>query len=389
MGLTPNKLNVRCQPLKNIKLIHISQMMQKTRRPVTILFKTFIGIILLSGSLYAKTALLNESSFSVGNKLLFRQMLTAVFNTTVHDVQIRSLEGGFSGDALFLVSHANKKIVVRIHHKTKNNKYKQLEYIASKNASDLGIGPKVIYVSDEYDLLATDYIQAEHPNTETMKKYKNIHSLAHSLSKLHKGPKLQNQWSVFEYIKKEIPKARTQKEQKAIAELEKIEAVLKHNKFPNAPCHNDIQPNNLFVLNGKILFIDWGDAGMSDPFWDLARISMEFAFDTEQNSYLLNQYRNKQNAIDKSRFYIMKQVFLLRSAFKLKNTKGGPSKEKQKEIIKIFEANNYPLQIPKDKKVTWYFFYHHAIELFLKNTKTDLYQDSMNILTANYKHPSR
>lgn len=117
----------------------------------------------------------------------------------------------------------------------------------------------------------------------------------------------------------------------------------------------------------------------------LARISMEFAFNSEQDSYVLDMYLGKATNLDKSRFFIMKQVFLLRSAFWLKNTDGSPDKEKLQDIIKIFEANNYPLHVRKNETVTWNSLYLHAMNLFLKNSKTDLYQESLNILKANYE----
>lgn len=355
------------------------------RKHMQIFLKTLIGIIILLVSICNNVTLANENAIPPDTHSVFSKMLAKIFDATINEVQIKNLKGGFSGDKLFLISHNNKEIVVRIHQNRKSLKYKRLEYQASKNASNLGIGPKVIYVSKEYDLLATEYINAQHPNIETMMEQKKIHYLVNSLLKLHNGPKLPNDWSVFEYTKRRIPKNPNDKEKLAIAELEKIEVALKNKNFTNVPCHNDIQPNNLFIINDKALFIDWGDAGMSDPFWDLTRISMEFAFNSEQDSYLLDMYLGETTNLDKSRFYIMKQVFLLRSAFWLKNTDGSPGKEKLQEIIKIFEANDYPLHVHENETVTWNTLYVHVLNFFLKNSKTDIYQESLNMLKANCK----
>lgn len=348
-----------------------------------VFFKTLISIVILAASIFSNVALANESVIPSDNQLMFNQMLATVLDTTINEVQVRALKGGFSGDKLFVVSHNDKRIVVRIHQKRKNIKDKKLEYQASKNASDLDIGPKVLYVSEKCDLLATEYINAPHPNIEIMTEQWKINYIVDSLLKLHNGPKLANDWSVFEYTRRRMPKNPNDKEKLAIAELEKIEAALKNNHFPDKPGHNDIQPNNLFIIDNKALLIDWGDAGMSDPFWDLARVSMEFAFNSEQDSYLLDKYLGKITNLDKSRFFIMKQVFLLRAAFWLKNTTGSPDKEKLQDIIKIFEANHSPLHIHENEKVTWHDLYLHSMELFLQNSKTDLYQESLNILRTN------
>jgi len=356
-----------------------SKYRKQMRRWICVFSKNLVTIIILIGSICSNSALANESVIPPDNQFMVNQMLTEVFDTAINGVQVRPLKGGFSGDKLFLISYGDKKIVLRIHRKRKSVKDKQLEYQASKNASDLGIGPKVIYVSKEYDLLATEYINAQHPDTKTMMKQKKINYIVDSLLKLHNGPKLPNAWSVFEYTKKIIPKNPNEKEKLAIAELQKIEAALQSKNFQSKPCHNDIQSNNLFITDNKVLFIDWGDAGMSDPFWDLARISMEFAFNSEQDSYLLEKYLGKVTGLDKSRFFIMKQVFLLRSAFWLKNITGSPDKEKLKEIIKIFEVNNYPLNIGENEKVTWNYLHTHAMNLFLKNSKTNLYQRNLSL----------
>jgi thiamine kinase-like enzyme len=341
--------------------------------------KVLIGLIILGKCLCHNVVFANNTTIDSNDQLMINQMSLKVFKTTISKAEIKPLQGGFSGDKLFLISHKNQKIVLRIHQKNKDIQEKKQEYEISKIASDLEIGPKVLYVSEKYDLLATKYLNSQHPDFKTFKTDKNINHLAEALIKLHNGPKISNNWSVFDYIKKITPKALTEKEKLAIIELDKIKRLIQSKKFPKKLCHNDIQPNNFFLSENKTLFIDWGDAGMSDPFWDLARISMEFAFDAKQDLHLLKKYLSSITNLDKNRFFLMKQVFLIRSAFWSKNITGAPDKENLKKIIKIFEANNHPLET--NKKITWNYLHTQAIELFLKNTQTDLYKKSLNNLT--------
>ncbi len=342
-------------------------------------FKKIISAIVLGFSLYVNIALAEKSVISERNIPIVNEMLAQMFNTTLDDVTIETLQGGFSGDELYLITCDNTKIVVRTHKNDKNPKKKQLEYKASKNASDLGIGPKILYVSKDYNLIVTEFIEAKHPNFKSFMKEDQINNLVESLLKLHNGPDLPDRWSVFEYIRRITPKYPNEKEKLAIAELGKIENSFQRSAFKNRPCHNDIQKNNLFVVDDKVLFIDWGDAGMSDPFWDLARSSMEFAFSSKQDNHLLAKYFGKVTNLEKSRFFIMKQVFLLRSAFWLKDILGKPDEETLNNIIKIFDANDYPINID-DQEITWHYIYIHAMDLFLKNSKTNLYQESLKSL---------
>lgn len=354
------------------------------------ILKTLISISILFPSICSTVALANKTGISQDNQLMIHQMLCKVFDTTINEAQIEPLQEGFSGDKLFLISYDGRKIVVRIHRKNKRGQEKKLEYEASKNAFDLEIGPKVLYVSKNYDLLATQYIEAKHPDLTSFHHKSTMDSLIEGLIKLHTGPKLPRDWSVFTYIQRVAPKNPSKREKWALAELAKIKTVFEECNFPKKPCHNDIQSNNLFILDDKVSLIDWGDAGMGDPFWDLARTSMEFFFDSKQNSYFLGQYLGNVTARDKSRFHLMRQVFMLRTAFMIRTLPGSPSKEELKRFAKVFECNKYPLTISKGKKVTWMDLYSHTVKLFLKNSKTAKYRESLNVLKrgdSDDQHP--
>jgi len=57
-----------------------------------------------------------------------------------------------------------------------------------------------------------------------------------------------------------------------------------------APCHNDLNPNNVLEANERIFFVDWEVAGAGDPFLDLAQLGV-FAFpQREQREALLEAY---------------------------------------------------------------------------------------------------
>jgi thiamine kinase-like enzyme len=57
------------------------------------------------------------------------------------------------------------------------------------------------------------------------------------------------------------------------------------------PCHNDPWPGNLLDADGRVYLIDWEYSGMNDPVWDLADLSVEAAFDAEQDRAMVEAYR--------------------------------------------------------------------------------------------------
>jgi thiamine kinase-like enzyme len=56
------------------------------------------------------------------------------------------------------------------------------------------------------------------------------------------------------------------------------------------PCHNDPWPGNLLDAEGRVYLIDWEYSGMNDPVWDLADLSVEAAFDAEQDRAMMEAY---------------------------------------------------------------------------------------------------
>jgi hypothetical protein len=45
-------------------------------------------------------------------------------------------------------------------------------------------------------------------------------------------------------------------------------------RFERVPCHNDPSPENFFHQDGRLYLHDWELAGLNDPMWDLAHLSV-------------------------------------------------------------------------------------------------------------------
>ena len=69
-----------------------------------------------------------------------------------------------------------------------------------------------------------------------------------------------------------------------------IRELFKNNPPPTVPCHNDPLPVNWLDDKNNFYLIDWEYAGMNDPMFDIAALSIEAELSSEREHFLLQQY---------------------------------------------------------------------------------------------------
>jgi thiamine kinase-like enzyme len=75
-----------------------------------------------------------------------------------------------------------------------------------------------------------------------------------------------------------------------LAEAEKVRAALSARPAALVPCHCDPLSENFLDDGTRMWLVDWEYSGMNDPMWDLGDLSVEAAFDAEQDEALLAAY---------------------------------------------------------------------------------------------------
>ena len=78
--------------------------------------------------------------------------------------------------------------------------------------------------------------------------------------------------------------------EKPRAAVNRIKAAYAINPPKEVPCHNDTLPENWVVNDHEIKLIDWEYAGMNDPNFDLAAVSLENSLSPEEEMILLKAY---------------------------------------------------------------------------------------------------
>jgi aminoglycoside phosphotransferase (APT) family kinase protein len=78
-----------------------------------------------------------------------------------------------------------------------------------------------------------------------------------------------------------------------------------------APCHHDLNPNNVLVTSDRVYLVDWDTAGAGDPFIDLAQLGV-FAFPTpKQRDALLDAYLGRRPTDEERARSIIARVIVL------------------------------------------------------------------------------
>jgi thiamine kinase-like enzyme len=120
---------------------------------------------------------------------------------------------------------------------------------------------------------------------------------ARALKRVHRlGRVFRSRFDVFAAIDRYLDLLRGQRTQvpEGYQEVGRraraMRRALEASPAPLVPCHNDPWPGNLIDAEGRVYLIDWEYSGMNDPVWDLADLSVEAAFDAEQDRAMMEAY---------------------------------------------------------------------------------------------------
>jgi len=157
---------------------------------------------------------------------------------------------------------------------------RKAEFYIQNLAHKKGVAAKALLLDEEKHLMICDYIEGEHRyklDQQTLKK------LGLALKKLHQI-KLIQQGQTF--------KGSFKYKDKKVYEAFK---TLKQFKPEYVLGHNDLHPKNI-LFGKKIQFIDWEYAGVSDRYFDLAAIIIEFKLNTADEKSFLRSYFSRNQS---------------------------------------------------------------------------------------------
>jgi thiamine kinase-like enzyme len=165
---------------------------------------------------------------------------------------------------------------------------RQNEYFNSMAAAETGIGPKVIYHLQEFDVMVLEFLDGQTMSKEKLQANGMPKRMAESIKRLHQGPRFKTDFNMFRLTEYYLGICRNQDIRipegygEKMQDVGRIEKVIMAHPVQSVPCNNDLLGEN-FIDDGKILrIIDYEYSGNNDPYFELGNTCQENKFDEER-----------------------------------------------------------------------------------------------------------
>jgi thiamine kinase-like enzyme len=226
-----------------------------------------------------------------------------------------------------------------------------------------GVGPKLFYPTADIKnsrISLCDFVEGETLNFITFEKHKE--EICRQLRQLHalNVAGLPEAKNLFQGVQRQLKGLNLPADFKVcLAQLPAIEKQLTDLSFTPKFIHDDLHRDNIIVeKTGKVIFIDWDDAGTGDPLSDLARLSTNLRLTQAEAAAFLKQYLQK--APDKNqvlRFTLLRKLafaYLAASSLQLLKESGWnyspPNKVPSPRQFRIdYQAGTFSLNSEKGR----------------------------------------
>jgi aminoglycoside phosphotransferase (APT) family kinase protein len=191
------------------------------------------------------------------------------------------------------------------------------EVVAGGLAAAIGVGPEVLATDESTGCIVFRFIDGRPVSTTELAAEPMLQNFAETLKLVHHAGRTPTIWNPYEVIRehRDVAAARGVEApfdtEFTFAVLSRIETARPFR--PAVLGHNDLLNAN-FLFDGRLRIVDWEYAGMSDPFFDLANVSVNNGFPIESEIALLGHYFGAASEPVTSTLYLMKIVSELREA---------------------------------------------------------------------------
>lgn len=228
------------------------------------------------------------------------------------------LHGGIT-NANFLVDLGDEQVVLRLpgEHTEYLGIDRASEAMANELAAAIGIAPDILRRSESEGWMVTRFLPGRPIPPEELARQPMLGAVAATLRRLHRAGSIDIEFNPYAIVARyhEVASERGVKEpfdfDAATAVLERVRAVRPFR--PSAFCHNDFLNGN-FIFDGEVRILDWEYAGMGDPFFDLANLSVNHSFDAASDESLLASYWGECDERLLATLSLMKLVSEMREA---------------------------------------------------------------------------
>lgn len=227
--------------------------------------------------------------------------------------------GGLTNRSYCVLLDSGKQYVFRLPGEgTEELINRQYEKISTVLACKLGIDTDLLYFCDKTGIKISRYIEnAVTMSPNTMRKSKNILAVADLLKTLHKcGFNTDVPFEFFQMVNsyENFIKLNNGSFYEDYYEVNRQVMQIKNKTDKDistlVPCHNDPLCENWICDDSRMYLIDWEYAGMNDPFWDLADVSIEAQMNDEMDAKLLSCYLGHKPMEDEKFRFMANKIYL-------------------------------------------------------------------------------
>jgi thiamine kinase-like enzyme len=185
----------------------------------------------------------------------------------------------------------------------KNTEELGIDRLSEKYNSEVayfdGVGPKVIELNTNTNVLVTDYIDGQVLTNDNL-NLKNVSKIITNIKLLHEGPSFLNDFDIFDKLNLFLSVCKSNKYKtngNFIARRKHLKLINKIKKSLSnydgkiiAPCHNDLWSSNVILSDGNVTFIDYEYSGNNDILYELGQFWNESGFSESYIHLIISEY---------------------------------------------------------------------------------------------------
>jgi thiamine kinase-like enzyme len=213
------------------------------------------------------------------------------------DVHISPLSGGLTNEN-YLVAAAGMRCVVRVPGQSTELLAidRANEVHNTRAAATTGIGPKVLEVIPDFDVMVLEFIDGPTMSAKALQSVEMAKRMAVSFQRLHAGPRFLQDFNMFRLIESYLEIVETHDVvippdyRDRLPTIAEIERAVTAGSLPSVPCHNDLLCENFIDDGAALRIVDYELSGNNDPCFDLGNTAQEAEFDDGLRAALCQAY---------------------------------------------------------------------------------------------------
>lgn len=266
---------------------------------------------------------MNACSLVLENESLFRIILSFIrtadssSNLNPNELIYGPLKGGSKAN-LYHFDLDNGSYVLRLFPPQASRLARMHQIILAKQASKIGVGPKVYFVDPQMEGIVMEFIPGRTVQESDFEDSDYLAIFAKFLKQLHQSEvPFPLACSPFQRFHNFLLKGEQKKlvyplrfsEVKTL--MEELEATFQLMPISLIPAHLDLHPLNIMILEKRFLLVDWVNGGMSDPYFDLATFTVFQCLNESQILTFLTHYFGRQpTQLEWNRFIVTQPIRL-------------------------------------------------------------------------------